>query len=351
MMVFVVVVVAAGGACGSSSDGHGAMFAGDACAGLDLSLVPAGVSTLAGGGAMGFANGCGAGAAFDNPVNVLVTPGGTMLIADRNNGAVRTLSPGGVVTTFAAPLVYPFALAVTPAGDVVVGGDDGTMRRLSGSGVPTVLATGLGLVRGLVALADGSFVVSALTTHVLWRVAPDGQESILAGSPGQAGLVDGFGAAARFNQPVDIVVMPDGALAVADLGNDRIRRVTVDGTVTTLAGIGGGYRDGALAVAAFDGPSGLALDADGSLFVSDRFNHRIRRIDPAGQVTTVAGSGVAGADDATAPLLASFASMEGIDIDTAAHVLYVADGDAGQPGPFHRVRRLSTQPLPLGGPN
>jgi len=290
----------------------------------------------------GFLDGCGTAAKFDNPVNVLVSAGGDLRVADRDNGAIRTISPRGGVTTFATALSFPFALS-SAAGDLVVAGDDGTLRRLSASGEPTVIATGLGLARGVAALPDGSFVVSALMTHVLWLVSAAGARSVLAGSQGEPGLADGMGAAARFNQPVDVVALPDGALAVADLGNDRIRRVTVDGTVTTLAGTTSGYRDGPVTGAAFDGPAGLALDSDGSLYVSDRFNHRIRRIDPAGQVTTVAGSGLAGADDSPSPLLASFASMEGMDIDPVQHVLYVADGDGGEPGPYQRIRRLSIQ--------
>lgn len=311
-------------------------------AGADGSIVSAGVSTLAGGAQPGFVDGAGTTARFDNPVNVAVGPDGLLYVADRKNGAVRRVTAEGIVSTFVQCLSEPFGLAFSNDGTLFVTGDDGVLRRIErNTGIQTVVATGLGLVRGIVANADGTIVTSALLTHVIWLVEPDGATSILAGAFGQSGLVDATGSAARFDQPVDIVALADGSFAVADLGNDRIRRLTLTGTVTTLAGTGRGFRDGPIAVAEFDGPSGLALDGGGNLYVSDRFTYRIRKITPGGIVTTIAGDGSDGFRDAQDPLQAELSAIEGIDLAPDGQLLYLADGNAGGSGAFHRIRQLN----------
>lgn len=226
-----------------------------------------------------------------------------------------------------------------------MGGDDGTIHELDlSTGRTSVLAQGLGLIRGIVPLEDGTMLVTALLTHVILIVGADGTSSILAGASGQAGTADGAGTFARFNQPVDIVRLPDGSFAVSDLGNDRIRRVTPSGSVTTLAGSSRGFRDGATESALFAGPSGLAVDGLGNLYVSDRFNHRIRKITPDGLTVTVAGDGNDGFLDSPDPLRAEFAEMEGIDLAPSGDALYIADGAAGSTRPFHRLRVLVLSP-------
>lgn len=108
----------------------------------------------------------------------------------------------------------------------------------------------------------------------------------LAGLP--PGSSDGQGAAARFNSPVGVAVAPDGAIYVADSFNNTIRRVTPDGTVSTIAGLAGefGFVDGTSDAARFNGPTGIAVDAAGNLYVADLLNNAVRKVTPAGVVTT-----------------------------------------------------------------
>jgi len=146
----------------------------------------------------------------------------------------------------------------------------------------------------------------------------------LAAGDGVRGMRNGPAALARFDDPYGVAVTPEGTLYVADAGdNNRIRRIGADGTVTTLAGFNEGFADGDGTAARFDTPSGLALDAAGNLYVADTGNHAIRKITPLGMVSTVAGTGVAGARDG-APTQAQFNGPIGVAVDARGNV-YVAD--------------------------
>ncbi|PYS95419.1 MAG: hypothetical protein DMF65_14185, partial [Acidobacteria bacterium] len=152
-----------------------------------------------------------------------------------------------------------------------------------------------------------------------WRASV----STLAGS-GAPGYADGAARAARFADPFGIAIGREGSLYVADAGeSNRIRKITPRGEVSTLAGGREGYADGAGAAAAFDTPSALALDRDGNLYVADTANNRIRRVTPDGSVTTVAGDGTAGFRDGPASQ-AQFDSPVGVAVDEDGSV-YVAD--------------------------
>lgn len=355
-----VMVLSALPACGSSkdagtvADGAMAVAVRDAgpvdVLGTDIPVqggggeVPVGVSTLAGSADTGLVDGPGVTALFNDPVNVAMGPDGFLYVADFRNGAIRRLTPDGEARTLARGLTGPAGLAFDTGGALLVSGDDGHLSRIDvATGAVAVLASGLGVSRGLAALGDGRFVATALDQHVVWLIGPDGSKTVLAGAMGTPGLADAVGGAARFDQPVDVVVTSTATLLVADLGNDRIRAVARDGSVTTFAGTSGGFLDGPLSRAQFDGPSGLALDALGNVYVSDRFNYRLREITAAGQVVTLAGNGTLGFLDGVDPLASEFAGLEGIDF-VAPGTLYVADGNALILGGFHRVRRLRLGP-------
>jgi hypothetical protein len=139
----------------------------------------------------------------------------------------------------------------------------------------------------------GVWAFSTATGESRWLLAPDATRcdvSTLAGTPGEAGAADGAGTAARFSQPRSIVVDRAGALYITDTGNDAIRKMTADGTVTTFAGRLGepGSADGVGSGARFEGPTGLAIDASGTLYVTDTGNDAIREVAPDGTVTTLA---------------------------------------------------------------
>ena len=181
---------------------------------------------------------------------------------------------------------------------------------------------------GVAAAADGTIYVSdAGDAQRVRRIAMDGTVTTVAGGGGH-GHVDGPAASARFNTPSGLAIGPDGTLYVADTGNNAIRRIAPDGMISTIAGDGTpGYQDGAGAAARFNGPIGLAVDASGRVVVADTYNDRIRAVLPDGTVTTIAGSGRAGAVDG--PLhAAQFHTPCGVAIDRAGTV-YVADTGNG----------------------
>jgi len=207
-----------------------------------------------------------------------------------------------------------------------------TVAVLAGDGVPGT-SEGIGTRArfsepfGIVAAPDGTiFVADAGHAHLIRRVAPDGRVSTVAG--GARGFSDGLGSSAAFSTPSGLALAPDGTLYVADTGNHAIRRITPDGSVSTLAGDGSpGYADGPAHQARFNGPIGVAVAPDGRIFVTDTYNDRIRVIDVNGIVTTLAGSGQPGADDGVADS-ASFDTPTGLAFD-ADGILYVADIGSG----------------------
>lgn len=152
--------------------------------------------------------------------------------------------------------------------------------------------------------------------------ATNGQTSTFAGS-GTGAFADGTGTGASFWTPIGLARDAAGNLYVGDASNNRIRKITLAGVVTTLAGGTAGYADGTGTAAKFLNPYGVALDAAGNVYVADCGNHRIRKITPAGVVTTVAGSGVAGYGDGTGTA-AVFHTPTGLTLDAAGNI-YVAD--------------------------
>ena len=176
---------------------------------------------------------------------------------------------------------------------------------------------------GIAAAPDGTiFVADAGHAHLIRRISPDGHVSTLAGSV--RGFADGVGSRAAFSTPSGLALAADGSVYLADTGNHAIRRIARDGYVSTLAGDGTpGYIDGPAHQARFNGPIGIAVAPDGRIVVADSYNDRIRMIDPSGAVSTLAGSGRPGAEDGVADG-ASFDTPTGIAID-ARGVLVVAD--------------------------
>lgn len=171
---------------------------------------------------------------------------------------------------------------------------------------------------GIVVDAKGNVFATVLGSYIL-KIDEDGKVSTLAGSV-ESGDVDGQGAIARFNFPFGIALDKDGNLYVADLFNHKIRKITPDGIVSTLAGSTSGYKDGAGTNAQFEGPMDVATDGQGNVYVAD--GNRIRKVTSAGQVSTVAGSTPGYLDGTTAN--ARFHGLAGMVIDTAGN-LYVCD--------------------------
>ena len=322
------------------------------------------VSTLAGSGTQGCADGAPAAAQFSGPISIAPLPDGSVAVADCNNHCIRLIAAGGgAVSTLAgvggaagfadgpaAAARFNIPTGVVAAADgaiFVVDNGNYRIRRIKDGSVSTVAGSGAaGGADGVGAAASfssphslalgpgGVLYVTEGTGHRVRTISPAGAVTTLAGS-GAAGYADGRGAAASFNTPLGIAVDATGVVFVADQANHRIRRIT-SGVVDTLAGSGAaGFADGAGAAAQFYLPFGLALDpATGLLIVGDQLNHRIRAVDPrSGAVSTLAGSGTAGAADGDAAT-ASFQHPLGVAVDAQGGIL-VADSYN------HLVRRIA----------
>ena len=180
---------------------------------------------------------------------------------------------------------------------------------------------------GVISDSAGNFFVADSGNSTIRKVTPDGAVTTIAGLAGVPGSDDGTGSDARFNFPTDIAIDNKGNLYVVDLNDHTVRKVTPDAVVTTLAGVPGvaGFRDGPGNQALFNQPRGVGTDHSGNVFVADRLNRRIRKIDPTGMVTTFAGTGVAGHKDGTGTE-ATFGAVAGMGQDATGN-LYVCDDD------------------------
>jgi sugar lactone lactonase YvrE len=266
---------------------------------VTCAVAPSLVSTLAGATTAGAINGTGTAARFRQPSGIARDAAGNLYVADYGNHLIRKVTPDGVVTTLAGT------------------GSPGHVDGMAGA------AKFLTPV-GIAVAASGNIYVAEYFNNDIRKITPGGIVTTLAGST-IAGSADGIGAAAAFNTPVGIAVDANENVYVADYGNNMIRKITPAGVVTTVAGsTTAGSDNGPAALATFNGPSGIALAPSGTLYVTEWFNSDVRQISLAGVVTTLAGSaGNTGSDDGLGTA-ATFALPVGIAIG-ANGVLYVAD--------------------------
>jgi sugar lactone lactonase YvrE len=206
-------------------------------------------------------------------------------------------------------------------------GEAGRILRIAPDGAMTTVAENLNAPSALSLGPDGAHLFVADTgSHTIKRIElQTGRVTILAGTENVSGFADGNNAAALFNGPVGLAAGRDGTIFVADTYNDRIRSIDANGQVRTLAGGNApGYRDATSGTdALFDTPCGIAIDTDGSLIVADTGNHRLRRVRLDGAVTTIAGTGAQDVADGTLAA-ASFNEPTGLVIDVDG-AIYVAD--------------------------
>lgn len=277
--------------------------------GLQLTLSPAQtVSTLAGSGSSGSADGTGILASFNNPGGIAVDASGNVYVADQSNHKIRKITAAGVVTTFAG---------------------SGTPGNLDGTGT----AASFNVPSGITIDATGNLYVADYYGHTIRMITAAGVVTTFAGS-GTAGNTDGTGIAASFNHPADIAIDATGNLYVSDMYNNTIRKITPAGVVTTLAGSGVmGSADGTGAAASFYQPLGVCCDLTGNVYAADYSNHKIRKITPAGVVTTVAGSGTNGGADGPGAS-ATFSFPYDVAMDAAGN-LFVTQSSG-------MIRKIST---------
>ena len=308
---------------------------------------------VAGSDSAGLVNGLGKSARFNHPFGLAVDAAGNLYIADQGNYVIRKVDTTGLVTTFAgmggikgsangadslASFSGPFGVAVDAQGNVYVAdaGNNqirmistaGSVSTFAGTGIAgsangTVDTTTFNSPLGVAADGSGNLYVADYENNLIRKISSVGMVSTFAGT-GAAGADDGSAATATFDLPEGIAVDAAGNVYVADNGNDRIRKITPDGQVSTLAGSGlVGSSNGMGTAASFNSPFGIAVDAAGNVYVADSGSNLIRKITPSGSVSTFAGSGAKGAADATGGA-ASFNTPAGLAIDAKGNV-FVAD--------------------------
>ena len=287
-------------------DSAGTIYVADASNHTVRKITPAGVvTTLAGApGQAGYVNGAGGSARFNGPAGVAIDAAGNVFVADSQNYAIRKITPDGSVSTFA--------------------GNPGVAGHADGSGTTATFTD----PENLTIDAAGNLYIADGAGNTVRKVSPTGVVTTLAGST-LSGTADGTGSTARFNVLAGIAVDAAGNVYVGDYNNNAVRKITPLGVVTTLAGLPGtknfGSADGTNGAARFSGPTGLAVDATGNVFVADSFNNSIRQITPAGVVTTLAGSPSVPENIDGAFSAARFNGPADVAFD-ASGTMYVADG-------------------------
>lgn len=244
------------------------------------------VTTFAGFNFSGYQDGPLQTAQFNAPDAACFDTAGNMYVADRFNHKIRKISTTGIVTTIA-------------------GSTEGFANGLG-------TAAQFNQPAGICIDALGNLYVADSNNNCIRKITPAGLVTTFAGST--AGFVDGFVTAAKFYSPEDICIDTLSNLYIADTFNNKIRKIATGSlTVTTLAGSTEGYLDGPSATAQFYWPRGVCVDNNFNVYVADKANYKIRKITPAGTVTTYAGSSFGGADGSAN--IAQFRSPTSLCID------------------------------------
>jgi streptogramin lyase len=333
------------------------------------------VSTFAGDGTAAHKDGTGTAAQFAGPLGITILASGTIYVADSTFdpatesaavfGRIRRVSRDTAeATTIAgdgtaggsdgigaqARFRYPFGVAGDGEGAIfVMDSNNHALRKVFRSGLvytPALSSTTGGalepfnLPHGVALDGGGTLYVADSVNRQIRKINPEGAVSLLTGT-GISGVVDGPPASARFMSPIALTVDATGNVYVADDQASNIRKITPAGVVTTLAGAsGGGYADGPGSVARFNKPHGVAVDAAGNVYVADYGNHRIRLVAPDGRVSTLAGvtdsSGKGGHVDGAGDR-AKFNGPIALALDPGG-LLYVSDYGN------HRIRKVAPSP-------
>jgi sugar lactone lactonase YvrE len=314
--------------------------------------IPPSVTTLAGSGSSGFANGTKAAAVFDFPTGVAINNLGYLIVSDNVNEAIRLVTPLGVVgticgtagqsgyknTTDSVLFNSPQGVALDAAGNVYIADkNDSVIRVITTASVTSTYAgiksdatfttKAFSAPTGLATDAAGNLFVSDIRLNTITKITPKGVITTVAGS-GQSGNANGTGTAATFNQPTALVVDGAGNIYVADAVNNEIRLINTQGQVSTFAGSGNvGSSNGKGTAASFNQPSGIAIDSQGNLYVADSGNNLIREIASDGTVTTLAGTGAFGATNGSSPLTSTFSAPTGLAVDSYFNVYVIDTGN------------------------
>jgi IPT/TIG domain/NHL repeat len=286
---------------GITKDAAGNFYVADRNNNRIRKITPDGVvTTFAGSGSGGaIVNGTGIAAGFYSPYGITSDQSGNLFVGEYSNQAVRKITSTALVSTLAG---------------------NGTAGNQNGTGINATFNQPVGLAVD----ASGNVFIADYINHLIRKITPAGVVTTFAGS-GTPALTDGTGTSAAFNGPFALVFDAAGNLIVADYLNHAVRKITAAGVVTTIAGNGtAGYVDATGAAARFNRPAGLAVDATGNIFICDAQNNRIRKITSTGVVTTLAGNSNAGAADGIG-VAAEFNYPLGLCGDFTNSALYIAD--------------------------
>jgi ATP-dependent protease HslVU (ClpYQ) peptidase subunit len=282
-------------ATGIAVDSAGNVYVSDQATKKIRKITPAGVVTTFAGSTAGNADGTGTAAQFNDPYAVAVDAADNVYVADTLNHRIRKITPAGVVTTLAGS----------------------TQGFADGTGT----AAQFNDPQGVAVDAAGNVYVADSRNQRIRKITPAGVVTTLAGQA-TGGFADGTGAAAQFNFPFGIAVDSSGNIYAADFHNSKIRKITQAGVVTTFAGSTHGIADGTGTAAQFGNLYGISIDKSDNLYVVDRTNHKIRKVTPGAVVTTLAGSTLGNADGTSST--AQFNEPWGVAIG-ANGIIYVAD--------------------------
>jgi len=267
------------------------------------------ISSIAGNGVAGFAGDAGPATAgnLKFPAGITFDSAGNMYIADASNSRIRKVDKNGVITTFAG------------TGAFAISGDGGAAT-----------AAALNRPYGVATDQAGNLYIADTYNDLIRKVtASSGSISTIAGTMEGFGGDGGAASGASLDTPTAVVLDTAGNLYIADTLNNRIRKVTTDGKINTIVGDGNNadFGDGGPAISAsVNRPMGLALDSAGDLYVADTASHRIRKVTPDGTITTIAGNGSGGFQGDGGPATeASLYYPKGIVVDPSTGNLYIAD--------------------------
>ena len=271
------------------------------------------ISTVAGIGAPGFSgDGAAATAAqLNGPIDVAVDASGNLYIADLRNNRIRKVDTAGNISTVAG---------------------NGT-RGFSGDGAAATAAQ-LNWPTGVAVDGSGNLYIASRNNRRIRKVdASSGNISTVAGNGTWGHSGDGAAATAAQLVPAEVAVDGSGNLYIADADNHRIRKVDSSGNISTVAG---GGTDVKAIAAQLNWPTGVAVDGSGNLYIADQWNHRIRKVDSSGNISTVAGNGTGGfSGDGAAATAAQLAFPTDVEVDGSGN-LYIADSQN------HRIRKVDT---------
>ena len=259
---------------GAATDPQGNIYVANGTSNIIQKITPAGVvTTFAGSGKAGSANGTGTSASFNSPSGLASDASGNIYVGDGGNGLVRKITPAGVVTTLAASygsFGFPAAVAVDQAGNVYVADGNASIDKITPAGVVTTIATGFNSPFGVAINSSGSIIYVSDDSNRVFTVTQSGMVTVLAGS-GAVGAGNGTGTAATFNNPNNLSVDALGNVYLNDSGNNLLKVISPAGVVTTLAGSGvAGDANGTGTAATLNFPFGSAIDPTGNyLYVAN----------------------------------------------------------------------------------